>query len=270
MENIEKKYNILIANDDGYEATGIQRLAQALSQVANVYVAAPHIQRSAAGHGLTMGGRVVSLTEIELPYAQKAFKVTGTPADCVKMGLEYLEKELEIPIHVVFSGINHGSNLGNDTLYSGTVSAALEGALNGKPSVAMSVATHYPVHFDYACILAVEVFQKMMANPLTTPAERKKRVPKAFVLNVNVPDCPQQEVKGVCVTRLGYRGYQHFLEKVEGEGTVNYIYHGEPEVYASENLGIDIIAHQQNYATVTPLFYDLTADELLSSLSTWW
>ena len=119
--------NILVANDDGIKARGIYELVRALSEKADIYVCAPDSQRSASGHGITVS-KPITLEETEFDNAKLAFKISGTPADCVKIGMKILEQR-NIKIDMVFSGINHGSNLGTDTLYSGTVSAAIEGTI---------------------------------------------------------------------------------------------------------------------------------------------
>ncbi|MDR0424231.1 MAG: 5'/3'-nucleotidase SurE, partial [Clostridiales Family XIII bacterium] len=134
--------NILLTNDDGIDALGLLRLAEALRGVADIYVCAPREQKSATGHGITVIKRL-DFREVEYPGAARAIEIDGTPADCVKVGL-YRLKQDGIFIDKVFSGINHGSNLGTDTLYSGTVGGAMEGALNMKPSVAVSVDARCP------------------------------------------------------------------------------------------------------------------------------
>ena len=182
--------NILVANDDGIQARGIKELAKALSQVATVYVCAPESQRSASGHGITVSKPII-IEEDEFEYAEYALKISGTPADCVKIGMRSLEQK-GIKVDMVFSGINHGGNLGTDTLYSGTVSAAMEGSLLGVPSVAVSVNSHEAEYFEYACELAVEAVKKAY----------DKMSPKT-VLNINTPNLPKEEIKGLRFTTLG-------------------------------------------------------------------
>lgn len=153
---------ILIANDDGIQAEGIRKLALALSKNHEVYVTAPSQQRSAAGHSISIHTKLRAI-EQEVPGATRAWAITGTPADSVKVGL-FVCKQAGIPIDVVFSGINHGGNYGYDTIYSGTVGAAMEGNFCYKPSVAVSVNDHEPKHgFDYACGLAVKVADELAA-----------------------------------------------------------------------------------------------------------
>lgn len=249
--------NILVSNDDGINAEGIHRLVDALSAEGSVYVAAPHTQKSAAGHSITVG-KPITITEVDFDGAVLGLEVTGTPADCVKLGIKYLHAK-GIEIDIVYSGINHGGNLGTDTLYSGTVSAAIEGALCGKPSVAVSVNNHEPVHFDYACELAVSTLRAMTENARGV-----------MTMNINVPDLPKNEIKGVRYTRLGVREYDEwFVPKETEDGKTEYWYRGTPVVYDSRNDSIDVIADQDNYASITPLKFDLTNHELIEDIKKW-
>lgn len=249
--------NILVSNDDGINARGLKELVAALSQVANVYVAAPSVERSAAGHSITVR-QAITIDEVDFEGAVMGLKVSGTPADCVKLGLRYLEVR-DIHIDFVYSGVNHGGNLGTDTLYSGTVAAAIEGALCGKPAVAVSCNSHEAAHFDVACALAVDVLpfiQKYVGNPIT--------------LNINTPNLPKEEIKGVKFTRLGVRGYEEWFNPKEGEdGTAEYWYHGYPVVYDSVNTSIDVIADQEGYASITPLQCDMTNHSEIENLKKW-
>lgn len=249
--------NILLTNDDGIHAEGILRLGQALSELGNVYVCAPEGQRSASGHSITVRG-FISMEEIRLPHARVAIQFSGTPADCVKMGLQIL-RERGIDIDIVYSGINHGGNLGTDTLYSGTVSAALEGVLCGLPAVAVSVDSHNPVHFEGACRLAAKFFPRALTD-----------LPPGVALSINVPNLPEEEIKGLRVARLGVRQYvERFEESCDEQGRTAFCYRGQPVVYDCKDLDNDVIALQEDYATITPLHYDLTDLEMLRNLKKW-
>lgn len=249
--------NILVSNDDGINAQGIGELVKALSNIATVYVSAPHTQRSATSHAITVG-KPITIKEVEFENAKMGLEVTGTPADCVKLGIKYF-KAKGILMDMVFSGINHGGNLGTDTLYSGTVSAAIEGALGGIPSVAVSVNSHEPKHFSYACELAVNTFEAMAKN--------NKGV---MTMNINVPDLPKEEIKGVKYTRLGVREYDEWFTPKETEsGETEYWYQGKPVVYNSKNDSIDVIADQEKYASITPLKFDLTNHDLIEDIKKW-
>jgi 5'-nucleotidase len=185
--------------------------------------------------------------EVEYPGAARAIEIDGTPADCVKVGL-YRLKQDGIFIDKVFSGINHGSNLGTDTLYSGTVGGAMEGALNMKPSVAVSVDARCPAHFEAACRLAVSA-------ALLPPEAHGPRM----VLNINVPDAPLGQVKGVKATRLGIMEYtEEFREESGPEGDRGYWYAARQVFTKEVDPGIDVFEHRDGYATITPLRADLT------------
>ena len=160
---------------------------------------------------------------------------------------------------MVFSGINHGGNLGTDTLYSGTVSAALEGTICGVPSVAVSVDSHEAEHFEYACHLAVEAAKKAYG-----------RMSPDTVLNINTPNLPREEIKGLKYTTLGNREYKEFFAPIEDEdGRKAYRYSGEPVIYEGLPDTIDVIAMQDGYASITPLHRDLTDYGLVDKISEW-
>lgn len=249
--------NILVANDDGIEARGIKELVKALSAKASVYVCAPDGQRSASGHGITVSTHITA-KEVEFEGAQLALKLSGTPADCVKLGMKILA-DRGIDIDMVFSGINHGGNLGTDVLYSGTVSAAIEGSICGVPSVAVSVNSHEAQHFEYACHLAVEALEKS-----------KGRISPDTVLNINTPNLPREEIKGLKYTTLGNREYKEFFKPVDiGGGIKAYRYTGEPVVYEGLPDTIDVIAMQEGYATITPVHRDLTDYKMIEEIKKW-
>ena len=249
--------NILVSNDDGIRAEGIYKLVETLSQDANIYVCAPHIQRSASGHGISVG-RPVEANEVQFENAKLALEMTGTPADCVKLGLRILATR-DINIDMVFAGINHGGNLGTDTLYSGTVSAAVEGCLCKKPSVSVSVNSHHPKYFELACELALGTLRKSYG-----------RMDNKTVININTPNLPKSEIKGVKYARLGVREYDEWFKPKESEdGTLQYWYSGTPIFYEGLSNDIDVIAMQEGYATITPLKYDLTNYELLEEVKSW-
>ena len=248
---------ILVANDDGIRAEGIYQLVKALSSEADIYVCAPHIQRSASGHSISIG-TPLKTREVDFDNSKYALEIDGTPADCVKLGLKVL-KCGGIDIDMVFSGINHGGNLGTDTLYSGTVSAAIEGAFNNLPSVAVSVNDHNPVNFDYACDLALKTLKKAYG-----------KLDSNTVLNINVPNLPSNLIKGLRYTRLGRREYDNwFSERNNNEGHKEYWYSGIPIVYEGLPLDIDVSSMQEGYASITPLHYDLTSHKLLEDIKKW-
>lgn len=246
---------ILIANDDGIYAEGIRHLTDALSEIADVYVCAPSTQKSACGHGITIHN-TIKVEEVEYEKAVMAFSIDGTPADCVKIGLDFL-MEKGVDVDMVFSGINMGGNMGTDVLYSGTVSAAIEGALCGKPSVAVSIDASRPQNYEVAKTLAKRVAQLDIKN-----------MGNEVVININTPDLPRDQIKGIKVVGLGVREYDDWFEAVESnDGHNHYQYSGRPvfrEDYDSDSN--DIGASQAGYATITPLHYDLTNYELMRKL----
>ena len=255
---------ILVVNDDGIESRGIYELVRALHEDAGaeVYVVAPDGQRSAASHAITLL-TPIDAWPVEFEGAEMAFAISGLPADCVAVGVKIM-KDKGIDIDMVFAGINHGSNIGTDTIYSGTVGAAMEGSIYGYPSVAVSVDSHKPQHFKYACELAVDTIKKTGG----------KWDPKVTV-NINTPDLPAEEIKGVRYTVIGEREYtndiKHNDTKHDGRrGDVcSYIYGGEPVKYDDKSLIYDVIAIQEGYASITPLHKDWTAGFAIEEMKNW-
>ena len=249
--------NILIANDDGIWADGIRALADALSEMANIYICAPDSQRSAAGHGMSMS-KPLYAEEVEYDKAEKAYAISGTPADCVKLGLKLLAKD-GIKIDMIYSGINMGSNVGTDLIYSGTVAAAIEGAMNGYPSVAVSVDSHEASHFELACELAVNACRNAY-----------DKMDPSVILNINTPDLPKDEIKGVKYTRMGRREYyERFDETVDENGKTQYWYGGDRVIYEGLPDDIDVIANQEGYASISPIQFDMTAYNYVDKIKEW-
>ncbi|QIB70614.1 5'/3'-nucleotidase SurE [Aminipila butyrica] len=256
--------NILVSNDDGIQAKGISELVKALSKVADVYVCAPHVERSAAGHSITIR-QGLEATEVPYKNAQLAYEISGTPADCVKLGVLLLRNR-GIDVDMVFSGINHGGNLGTDIHYSGTVSAAIEGCICGIPSVAVSIHGTVPVngyepkHFDVAAELAVQAMLKSFG-----------KLDDKTVLNINVPDVPKKKLKGVKVTTLGTRVYEGWFhqQEVEDTGACQYWYSGKPVKCQDLTEEYDVMAIQNGYASITPLHYDFTNYKLVEEVKSW-
>lgn len=245
---------ILLANDDGIHATGIQTLAEWLSKSYDVIVSAPDRERSAMGHALTLH-KPLRVEEIDLPFPVKAaYSITGTPSDCVKIALNgVLDKRPDL----VVSGINHGPNLGTDVLYSGTVSAALEGAINGIPSVAISLMNGYEKHADFnpSAEFLCHYLPRVLANPL----------PPKTILNINTPSVDFRDMASVCVTRLGERLYTDSYERrTDPRGGVYYWLAGEV-ISDDRTPGTDTGAMTQNCISVTPIQFDLTSHAVLDN-----
>lgn len=248
---------IFVTNDDGVDARGIEELVSALSGLAEVYVFVPDSQRSACGHGITVRAPI-KVTEVDYPCATRAWTIAGTPADCVKLGLRILARE-GIDVDMLFSGINHGANLGTDTFYSGTVSGAIEGVINGIPSVAISIDSHHPGNFEGACQIATQ-----------TCALAAEKLDKGTVLNINIPDIPWEDVSGIMITRLGPREYEEWFNiEDDDNGDTHFYYSGIPVIYEGLPADFDVMAVQEGYISITPLHFDLTSHGKMDDLKTW-
>ena len=246
---------ILIANDDGIQATGINTLAKYLCEEHEVYIIAPDQERSAAGHALTLNMPIrVKEVDIGIPV-KKAIAISGTPGDCVKMGVtEILDEKPDL----VISGINHGPNLGADVLYSGTVSAAMEGAVLGYPSIAVSLAdlegTCY--NFKPAAEFMVKFIRKI----------HNINFPKKTILNVNIPDGELEEMNGVCIAKLGMRMYTDAYEKrFDPRGKVYYWMAGVP-ISENHEPGTDISAVLKKKISITPVTFEMTHKSIMPDL----
>jgi len=242
---------ILISNDDGYLAQGLNTLASALRPFAEVSVVAPDKNRSAASNSLTLDMPLRAIV------CDNGFvRVDGTPTDCVHLAITGL---LEREPDMVFAGINHGANLGDDVLYSGTVAAATEGRFLGLPAVAISLAASDPKYFDTAAHVAVVLLKKILQHPL----------PKDTLLNVNVPDLPIAELKGYQSTRLGQRHKaEAVIQSADPRGKAIY-WVGPPGSEQDAGPGTDFDAIRNGYVSVTPLQLDLTRYERLEGLRDW-
>ena len=243
--------NILVANDDGIFAAGIQALIERLSAQYDVYVVAPDRERSAMGHALTLH-KPIRVDEEDLGFnVKKAYAITGTPSDCVKIGLNALMPELGVKPDIVISGINHGPNIGADVLYSGTVSAAMEGAIQGVTSIAVSLINGYEKYADFrptADFIASFIPQVLEAN-----------LPEKTLLNVNTPAVPLQDITGTYFTKLGVRMYTDTFEKrVDPRNNVYYWLAGEIIRESEDGHETDIVALRNNAISITPISFDLT------------
>ncbi|EDY85428.1 5'/3'-nucleotidase SurE [gamma proteobacterium HTCC5015] len=242
---------ILVSNDDGYRAPGIEVLAQSLAALGSVTVVAPDHNRSATSNALTLYNPLRVHREEQDVYA-----VNGTPADCVHLAITGLLDETP---DMVVSGINNGANMGEDVIYSGTVGAAMEGRYLGSPSLAVSIAAFDPQHYATAARVASEVVQRLVDKPL----------PADLLLNVNVPDMAYEALKGWRVTRCGYR---HQSEPVihdrDPRGRDMY-WIGSPGAQADAGEGTDFWAVEQGYVSITPLRIEMTDRERLSTIEEW-
>lgn len=243
--------NFLVSNDDGYLAAGLAALAEGLRPLGEVTVVAPDRDRSGASNSLTLN-RPLRPEASPNGYV----RVDGTPTDCVHLAITGL---LETEPDMVVSGINHGSNLGDDVLYSGTVAAATEGRFLGLPAMAVSINNHYPQHLDSAVRAVRALIERLGVEPL----------PADSILNVNVPDLPWEAIRGIRATRLGHR---HRAEKVQRMDDprgrpVYWVGTAGPEQDAGP--GTDFHAISEGYISVTPLKIDLTRTDALPHLEQW-
>ncbi len=243
---------ILVTNDDGIHADSILALADALNDIATVTIVAPDRERSATGHAITLH-KPLRVNRVSLNCASEAYSTNGTPADCVLLGVS--EVMAERPDCVV-AGINRGPNLGEDLMYSGTVSAAMEAALNGVPAFAVSVTDYQATDFDAAARFAANLALKVVAAGL----------PEESFLNVNVPNLPESRIRGAKVTTLGRRRYTGHIEKrTDPRGRTYYWLGGDPTITEAKD-GTDVAAVADGYISVTPLHIDLTDLALMDTV----
>jgi 5'-nucleotidase len=242
---------ILLSNDDGYFAPGIAILEQALKPLAEVTVVAPERDRSGASNSLTLD------RPLTVRRSQNGFYyVNGTPTDCVHLAVTGL---LDALPDIVVSGINHGANMGDDTIYSGTVAAATEGFLLGIPSLAISLVADGGDHYDTAARIALELVQRFKSAPLGEPV----------LLNVNVPDLPYERLQGVEVTRLGRRHKaEPVVKSTTPRGDVVY-WVGAAGGAQDAGAGTDFYAIGQRVVSITPLQVDLTRYAQLDAVRSW-
>jgi 5'-nucleotidase len=242
---------ILLSNDDGYFAPGIDHLARALSALGEITVVAPERDRSGASNSLTLD-RPLSLRQTPNGF----YHVNGTPTDCVHLAVTGM---LETLPDMVVSGINHGANMGDDTIYSGTVAAATEGYLLGVPAIAISLVGKSGVHFATAAGIARQLVERFVAQPIRGPV----------LLNVNVPDVPAEEIRGIKVTRLGRRHKAEPVVRAKTPRGETVFWVGAAGEAADAGEGTDFYAVANNFVSVTPLQIDLTHCGQMSMIETW-
>jgi len=242
---------ILLSNDDGYQSDGLATLAISISDLAEIVIVAPDRNQSGASHSLTLETPLrVGRTRDGMYY------VNGTPTDCVHLALTGL---LDDDPDMVIAGINHGANLGDDVLYSGTVAAAAEGRFLGLPAIAVSLVGDNPRHFDTAGQAIRVLIQQLGNAPL----------PPDTTLNINVPDVPYQELRGFQATRLGYRHRaEPMIESHDPKGRRLY-WVGPAGAGQDAGPGTDFHAVENGFVSVTPMHFDLTRHARLDGLETW-
>jgi len=247
---------LLLSNDDGITAVGIRALAEELSKEHEVYISAPASQQSAVSRAMTLYDPLRA-DPYPLPFVEegRAHAVTGTPVDCVRLGLGNLYADVQFDM--VISGINIGPNIGTDTLYSGTVAAAHEAALLGYQAIAMSCASMTPVHMETSAKIAAWAVKYLAEHPL----------PFGMLMNVNVPDVPFAELAGICAVPMCRQEYQlDFIERKDPKGRAYYW----PPRHRTGVFGDEMTDGQRiraGYVTVTPIGYDLTAFDTLKTMN---
>ena len=242
---------ILLSNDDGVHAKGMQVLQQALCQIADVTTVGPDRNCSGASNALTL------INPLRVQQMENGFlSVNGTPTDCVHLAISQL---LDFTPDLVVAGINHGANLGDDVLYSGTVAAATEGRHLGLPAIAVSLAGREEEHFATAAYVTVQVIKKLKSHPL--PADQ--------ILNINVPSVSIEQLKGIQVTRLGRRHKAETMTSATDPWGRKIYWYGSlgPELDAGE--GTDFHAVANGYASITPLQIDMSAYKSMDRLQQW-
>jgi 5'-nucleotidase len=242
---------ILLSNDDGYFAPGILALAEALDGLGEIVVVAPEQNRSGASNSLTLD-RPVSLKQA----ANGFFFVNGTPTDCVHLAVTGM---LDYLPDIIVSGINHGANMGDDTIYSGTVAAATEGFLLGIPSIAISLTSFEGNHFNTAGRVARELVERFLSDPIREPV----------LLNVNVPDIPYADLGGTEVTRLGRRHKAEPVVRMRSPRNDTVYWVGAAGAAAEAGPGTDFNAIERGSVSITPLQVDLTHTAQLQAIASW-
>jgi len=243
---------ILVTNDDGIYSSGIYALWDVAREFGDVTLVAPNMQKSAVGHGITIANPLY-VREIDRGNGFKGSAVSGTPADCVKIGIKKIMKSIP---DMVLSGINIGSNLGNNIIYSGTVAAAIEGAVSGIPSIAVSIDSSNPKSFETSKAVIRKVINLFLDNwpPIGT------------IININVPNCTLQDLKGYKVTVQGKQYFDdNFEERIDPRGRKYYWMTGKM-VDNDKKLDCDGIAIKNDYASITPINFEMSNIEYIDEL----
>ena len=243
--------HILLSNDDGYQAAGLQILADALSENHEISVVAPERDRSGASNSLTLD------RPLRAYRAKNGFYyVNGTPTDCVHLAITGL---LDAEPDMVISGINAGANMGDDVLYSGTVAAAMEGRFLGLPAIAVSLTSFEPRHFETAARAVADIVTRLQTEPLK----------KDSILNINVPNLPEEKIQGIRATRLGNRHKSEgVITQTDPRGEPMY-WVGPPGKAQDAGEGTDFHAIEHDFISITPLQIDLTRYDSLQYLEGW-
>lgn len=242
---------ILLSNDDGVFAEGLACLYEALSADHEVTVIAPDRNCSGSSNALSLQ-HPLRIQQMKNGF----YSVNGTPSDCVHLGVNsFLQDDPEL----VVSGINHGANLGDDVIYSGTVAAATEGRYMGLPAIAVSLNSHQGGHFDTAARITANIIKHLGNHPL--PADQ--------ILNVNVPNLPYEQIKGIQVTRQGRRHRAESMLKTKDPHGRDIFWYGTVGSEQDAGPGTDFNALAESYCSVTPLSVDMTAYQSMDDMQQW-
>ncbi len=243
--------HFLLSNDDGYQAIGLETLAQTMSAFGEITVVAPDRNRSGASNSLTLDA------PLYVKHADNGFiYVNGTPTDCVHLAVTGLLDDMP---DMVVSGINRGSNLGDDVIYSGTVAAAMEGRFLGRPSIALSLAGENPAHYEAAGQVVKNLINKLIAEPIDDD----------LLLNINIPDVPFEQMDGFEVTRLGYRHKSEPAIRMKDPKNRTVYWVGPVGTGEDAGPGTDFHAVAANKISITPLQVDLTRYNALERVRDW-
>lgn len=255
MNDLERPL-ILVTNDDGIFAGGIRSLIEVMQEFGEVYVVAPDKPQSGMGHAVTIN-HILRLQEVQLGNGIKAFSCSGTPVDCVKLAIYHV---MHRKPDLLVSGVNHGANSSINVIYSGTMSAAVEGAVEGIPSIGFSLLNH-AADADFST--AKEVVRTVTGNVL------KHGMTEGVCLNVNIPDCTTEELKGIKICRQAKAFWEDAFEKrIDPSGKPYFWLTGE---FNNSDKGEDTDewALHHRFASVVPVQYDLTAHHAMATLNTW-
>ncbi len=242
---------ILLSNDDGYKAPGLELMAERLKDIADIIVVAPERDRSGASNSLTLSSPVRAHTE-----PNGFIRVEGTPTDCVHLAITGL---LDEEPDMVIAGINSGANMGDDVLYSGTVAAATEGRFLGLPAIAISMNSSNPQHYETGARVIREMVLHLQQNPLSADT----------ILNINVPDLPYDEIRGYRSTRLGHRHKAEPVVKTEDPRGNTIYWVGPAGAEQDAGPGTDFYEVREGYVSVTPLQVDLTNHAARDAIRDW-
>ena len=243
--------HFLLSNDDGYQAEGLEQLATAVAALGRVTVVAPDRDRSGASNSLTLDNPIRPL---QAPNG--VIYVNGTPTDCVHLAITGL---LDNDPDMVISGINHGANLGDDVLYSGTVAAAMEGRFLGVPGMAVSLAGENPVHYETAVQVVMQLIANLQKRPLSTD----------LLLNVNIPDRAPADLQGMEITRLGHRHKSEPALRTKDPRGRDVFWVGPVGSEEDAGPGTDFYAVRNGYVSITPMQVDLTRYGSMDTLAAW-